>query len=1432
MKGTDMRCHRLALVTVPAVLLSITMPAAARAGAAAGTAASGPGAPPPAPTRTIRLYDGDTVTLSPGGIGWRTDPAGHRRPVAVVDPQGRSGLGDRWGPTDAQVAMQMAARDRGPYARGEVIVVLSHGTTVTGARLPAAPGENGLRAATTSDSRVNSAFRVLRATSLRPALAGSTPAALAGLTTAATTRLGARAIDLSSVYVAHVTAAGPAQAAAVLQATPGVVFAEPDWTVSAMNTGAQPLARSSLPAVSGRAATVVRGAAGKAVTPPPLPHNYGLASSLQSYLNANGVDAAGAYATIRQRFGRLPGQGEIITNVSLGDLTDQAMANGGDQYVQYFGPTTIVENGHRYLDYPALPLIPTYVAGPSGGLDPLGTVEGVDPTLGEPLLDFSVMAPLPHNRQRPGAVGSGATDLLGIAPGAAYRLVEPQQPTIANVAPALMAAAQQTPRPDVITASLGYGFDSYGFPGRYLEDDPVTRTIVAGIVQGDRITVCISANDGTRLYTPAAVGPDGGSAPTDLAAGRIPATSVADDGFSTTPSEVPDSGAIAAGGTTLDDVAAVPPQDGGPLSANPTFAETRISGATNFSSGFGTRVDVSAPSDNIAVIAHQCLHFGQCQPTDAVPVLEGGTSASAPMTAAAVAVALQVARLTGHPLTPSGVRQLLERTGRSVPTPPQIDRTLHVGPQIDVTAAVDALLEDAPGGPPVPVIVRLSVAHREAIGYLGAEFEEATDPSAIDLAGPAPAFLPPTGEGLVGPITFGVDGPGIDGGGLTYALTVGTTSFTSAHPYVRVTARQLFAAAGQPLASADPRSFPVTFHVMRGHRTIASATKPLTFGPDDGTHAMAPAPVVPPVTPEGSAVTVRYHLTGVRNVAAPQLLVSSIGHWSPSTASWFRVAYSVPLSATSGTVTIPASVFAAGGGIYGVGIEQNTPGRVVGAFAPFRIGGTVVARPDAPLLAAAGRAAGHKAVVTRANPRLTVGWDTDGVPGATGAMLEVSAPGPTVYSLYNTFTNANGSGRDHDGVDTGSVAWRPLPGKSGRVTLSALALRLSSSLDYSIRVFATHGGVVIGQASPSSFLEFDDRLAPGGATVNDFSIVPGGRSVVATNSYDAGGALTDSSLRDYDPATGSYGRAFADDPSGQNAYYLYGADPGLGRTVAVRHSWLGTGQDVQIYDSATGRRLADLPVDAATQYSLLGGRVDPVRHRAVVLAQSAADGSDTLLPVGISAGTMGTPLDVDTGSSRRVYTALDVDSSTGKVVVAQAMPFDLCVIRVGRATVADLDTGSVAPAVSTGRCITGVASGQANGAAYLTLGPLFSFPNLLPRGHWQTIDETSLAAGPQQPLGANSPLFPVIDPVHNLAVVGFLATSDYLVNNNAMSAVGVYDLSTGKLVSLSADFNFIASGLNGAGWFPWNERGIQIDPATRTGWTYGPGDQQVQRFRY
>ena len=54
-----------------------------------------------------------------------------------------------------------------------------------------------------------------------------------------------------------------------------------------------------------------------------------------------------------------------ITNISVGDLTDASMKDGE---VAYYGPTTLLQNGKRYIDLPTMSLIPAYVAEPDGSL--------------------------------------------------------------------------------------------------------------------------------------------------------------------------------------------------------------------------------------------------------------------------------------------------------------------------------------------------------------------------------------------------------------------------------------------------------------------------------------------------------------------------------------------------------------------------------------------------------------------------------------------------------------------------------------------------------------------------------------------------------------------------------------------------------------------------------------------------------------------------------------------------------------------------------------------------------------------------------------------------------------------------------------------------------------------------------------------------------
>lgn len=1349
------------------------------------------------------------VTPSPPSSSSSSSGAGASGTTA---PSARTPLGT----TSAGKALP---KQRRGVVSGQVLVTLDEGTAVTGRKL--AGTRVAARVPDTDSAPLNSKLKAAGATSLHPLFPSLSRSATDSLTTSARSRLGADASDLSRTYVVQTTKKDSAAVARTLQGTQGVAFAEPNRYVNTMNTGGQPLTSVDIKAA--------KASAPSSGSPAPdaagIPGNYALSSSAQAFLNAGGVNASGAFATLRGGFGQQPGTGETITNVSIGDLTDQSMADAGDGYVMGYGPTTVMQNGQRYLDLPSMPLIPAYVAGTDGSLSGSASTENQDAVLGEVLLDFSVMAPLAHDEQRPGRTGTGYTDLLGIAPGARYRLVVPQQPTMDQIAGALLAAAGQSPKPDVITASLGYGTDLQGMPGRYLEDDPYIRSVVASIVQKDKVVVSISSNDGTRLYTPASVGPDGGSTPTDTAKTEASATNIADDAFSTTPSRIPDSGAIAAGGTTLDDTLAAPADSGG--APRPTTPETRISGFGVFSSGFGTRVDLSAPSDNVIAFAH-----ASGQNAQAVTVSRnGGTSASAPEIAAAAAVVLQAGRLAGRHLTPAQVRDVLERTGRAVPTPPQIDRTLHVGPQIDVTAAVEDVLGGRPGKG--PRLVRLSVAHRVTTGDLGGLYLETTDPDRIDLGDMASGG---NGEGLVGPVTFAGDVAGLPTGGKTqYTVTVGATVFRSDTPAIRVTPTQLLHAAGLPVVSTTDRNITYTYKVLVDGRVRASQERTLAVGPSDGHYVEATAPHAPAVVKNGSSVTVSYDLTGVTGLSDPQLVLSTVGHWSPTAGPNFSAAWHQSLTGTTGTVTIPASAFT-GGGLYGVGIVQSGFGgnpqlSTYGEFAPVRVAGSTAAeRPDAPTLTGGSGVRGHTAEVTRNAPSFGLDYDVRGVRGAAYAEVEFSAPAPTLYGSYNTFTNANGTTLDNDGVNTPSVAHRTLPGRSGTARLDALDLGLSTSSQYGVRILALDKNhKVIGQASPLSILALDDGLAPQGSTVLSFAAA--GADSIAALRTAAGGT----EVRHYSTEDGTYGSMITADTGTGSDYEVIGAAPAAHRVLLVHQASSGADVRVETWNTATGTLVGTKTLPAA-DYRFVVGRVDAPRDRGALLLR-AADNSDVVLPVDLESGTAGEPIKADpSGVGAGTYSLLDIDASTGDVYLAKGAPIALCLGAVEVARV-NLTAGSVTDAGSMSGCSHGFGS-DGKGTLYDLSATAIS-TKIVPTSVIGSLNTVTGTTGPSITVRREVPVEMAVDGKNQLAVVEFAAPEGtayfgsqqgLVLDNNATAQMLVIDLKTGTLVRTM--IGFTAGDHGGSLVHGGLMNSLQLDPATRTGFTYGAGDGQIQQFSY
>ena len=1030
----------------------------------------------------------------------------------------------RYGPLDGDVPPNVRnqilfdiQREQRRYVPGRVIVVFKPGVTVTqdhDALAPAAAAAlvRGVLAkrrdltahAFTGDARMNLTFMQLGVDHADRLFAGVDRGTLGAMRSRAESRAHRSLIPFDNAFALHVGASSVERAVRALQASSSVAYASPDYTVSSMIAEHRPI-----PAEIGREIAGFRrqpktfGRSTRATATHGVPSNSAVSFGIQAMLNAPGVDAIAAFDEIGQRFNQLPGTGEIVTNVGLGDVYDASAANPSDPcnyYAQNYGPTTHVIGGQRYIDWPSLPLIPAWVSDGSGTVSSTAEVCGVDPQLYEVGLDFSVMAPLPHDMQRPGQVAGVGTDLLGIAPGASYRWVAPGGTngvvSTTDTLAAMLAAARQVPAPNVITASLGFGADFAGFPGRYLEDDPIAQGVVAGIVASN-VVVCIAANDGTRLVTAAAIGPSGGSAPTN--AGTTGLTSI-DDVFSTTvPSVVPDSGAIDVGSSTLDDIFSANPQDPAmaALANTKAFTETRYNGTLGFSSGFGSRVNIAAPGDNINTLAKFGLGY------DAVALVNtGGTSASAPEVAASAAVALQVARLTGHPFTSATqVRDALVATGTPVANPSQSDVPLNVGPQVSVRRIVEQLL-GAAGNAVQPGIARVAVHGRRSGSYIAqnntntvndAVFVTALDPAYIKLDGPYTRTIRShgitfpgldTGADLNSYITIAPDWEGIPANA-TYRLTVAgqPARVVATTPYARMLPMKLFAAGGVPMTPGVSRAISLTYSASVGLHVVAESTFQLTFGPPPASSRLVMAPAVPPVV-SGSTIPVSYDLRGYPSalLSAPVLNVSMPGTAKADFLAVGLVAYyTVPLTGTTGTINVPVSALA-GAGTYAMWIAMQ-PGATAfnsdisdEAFVRVDAG---TARPPAPMLSlASGQPQTHTLTVPyKATFRVT--YDVSNVPRATGAIVEVAEPPPSVHysggtlpAGLNTFRNPNGSALDDDGVETGSIYHVQASGTSGTVTIDPTVAALPATASVNIRVLPTAGGTPIAEASDADTLTY------------------------------------------------------------------------------------------------------------------------------------------------------------------------------------------------------------------------------------------------------------------------------------------------------------------------------------------------------------------------
>lgn len=1435
---------------------------------------------------TLALPDGRTIEVFRGGAVTVHSKDPHQLAETRVIPMAAGA-----GVPDQQQVLREVLRPHQPYVQGRVVVVFRSGVSAPDSFTVGAKQLHSMRVAQarhqffatpqyTNDAATNQTLAKVGTDSVERLFATLQRGALSAMRSrAATTFRNSRLLDIGNAYRLHVTDASARHALAMLKKLPSVAYASLDWAVTTMDTGPMPLSQPELVRMNAAASVPRRpmSTMQSSTVLPALPSNYALLSSEQSLLNASNTNWVAAYDEIERTFHQLPGQGEIITNVSLGDLDDASALNDNSNpclgAVSTFGPTTIVSAGQRYIDWPSMPLIATYTADRGAHLNGVGQVCLVDPALGEVGLDFSMMAPLPHSAQRSSNPGSGATDLLGIAPGATYRLVVPASfnPDFTDIDAALLAAGHQTPHPDVITASLGLGVDVYGFPGRFLEDDPLSQSVIASIVSQFDTVVCVSANDGTRIFTTAAIGPSGGSAATNLASASAPATDISDIAFSTAPSFDDDSGSIAVGGTTLDDVFAAQPLNpqNSALASQHAFAETRYDGFTDFSSGYGTRVNVAAPADNVVAMFHPP---GYNNPSIAHVGLEGGTSASAPEVAAAAAVVRQVARLTGQPMTALQVRDFLAKTGDPIPALPQSDVQLTMGTDLNLGHAVETLLAQA-GKKLAPSVPRVAIEQRRRIGpdtlssLLDGAFVTDTNPAAIDLQGPLSAVdATQTGANQEAWITIAPDWESVPSN-TTFQLYVSghPAQVLATTPYARLLPSQILQAAGLPLASSSSRTVSLTYvarpggsvthtrtrSILAGSRMLSTQFS-ITFGPATTTRRDALAPIVPPVV-TNTTIPVTYDITNVRDVSNPTLVVSEPGRASAASGVFFHPSLSIPLTAPKGTINIPVASLQ-GGGIYGIGINYGMLSTFDGIatqrfplysdFAFTRVQPTAGdVQPSAPLLSTSSGTPGHFLEIPYGGS-FSVTYDVSNVPNATGAMLEISSGGFTPTGSLNTFNNPNGTVRDGNGVDTGSVYYAPLSGTRGQVTLNGGTVGLIPALSQNVRIIPMSGSAAAGEASTVSTMIMDGIAPTDGGFLNlGYGVDQNGTNGFMTSNQLTAGGQVITSIQNFDQTTNTNtgGLLSTDNFSGNvNLTYgwgVWGNDIGL---TANAPNSTGLPSYNILWNLTTGFPTGlwtpQIPTGMPS-LQIYGAAANGATTRAAFWGQMVCGpfgpcGDFELFSSDLSQNSTGPIYDiqgaVQSFSVPQIFGIAQNHSTNAAVLAASdalngAKPPTLVSVNLSSGQISSFQT------LGGDNTLASLALDSNSNKAFTSIeDSSFGIYNLAT----QTGTRFMLPIGTERVYASgvyNSGYNAVADELHGYFAVAQVFAPDLFSNNNALSRIYVYDENGTLLKTISGFALYTVEAGIGSG--P-SSAFLQLNPSRRQGYVFGPFAGQLVPFTY
>jgi hypothetical protein len=331
-----------------------------------------------------------------------------------------------------------------------------------------------------------------------------------------------------------------------------------------------------------------------------------------------------------------------------------------------------------------------------------------------------------------------------------------------------------------------------------------------------------------------------------------------------------------------------------------------------------------------------------------------------------------------------------------------------------------------------------------------------------------------------------------------------------------------------------------------------------------------------------------------------------------------------------------------------------------------------------------------------------------------------------------------------------------------------------------------------------------------------------------------------SAVYHYDSTTGVYGAAITSDATPTAEYAVIGVDTSLNR-VLVAHWTSNASRQLETWSITTNTEIGKPVTLSASQYTLLGGRVDQTRHRAALLVWAQPGNADEVLPLDMTTGSLGTaiPLDTVAGMGAGYYNTMDLDQTTGHVQVAHLTNSRIC-FGAGTSQVLDvnLDNSTVTASTSVlSRCGLAFADDQQGGSGWLLFQTSFSV-NFPGTPALESVNEQTLVGSSGPALRKEQPMTFAVDSVNRVAVVAYYTPLGQVIfgqgmlmtDSNSMSQLDLVDLDTGAVLRTLSTFNF-AAGFTGP-LASNSERGIQLDPSTRTGWMVGPYGSQIQSFKY